>query len=41
MGLQGTRWFILGKADGDRLTPGEEPGGTSRFSIDADQLIGD
>jgi hypothetical protein len=33
--------LILGNAERDRLTAGEEPGGAGRFPIDADELVGD
>jgi hypothetical protein len=39
--LERARWFVLGKADGDRLTPREQPGGAGWFAIDADELVGD
>jgi hypothetical protein len=39
--LKRARRFIFKNADGDRLTPGEEPGGADRFAIDADELVGD
>jgi hypothetical protein len=39
--LERARWFIFWHADSDRLPAREEPGGTGRFSIDADELVGD
>ena len=40
-GLECARWFVLGKADRNRLTAREQPGGAGRFPSDADELVGD